>query len=131
MNNKNYSVELEYSSREISKREFVKFKEFADCKSIDEISSINEENNEKTLINVSDIFGFKIHNEASENKDYRSFIVVDKDGTKYITSSETFFIKVTDIYEDLKDDGDDIVISVIRKESSNYKGQDFLTCVLV
>lgn len=128
----NYTVELEYSTREITKRELVKFKEFADCISIDELSQVNESNGVKTLINVCDIFGFKVHNEASENKDYRSYIIVDKDGVKYITSSETFFIKITNIYEDIKDESDeDIIISVIRKESTNYKGKEFLTCVLV
>ncbi len=71
----------------------------------------------------------KLHNEKSDNKDYINFIVVDKDGEKYVTGSQSFISSFTDIVDEMLEAGEtDITIEVYRKESKNYKGKDFITC---
>lgn len=72
-----------------------------------------------------------MHNEKSDNKDYNKYIYVDKDGTIYISGSEILYRTYQEIAEEMEDEDEDWAIKVIRKESSNYKGKDFLTCVIV
>lgn len=67
----------------------------------------------------------------SDNKNYIKFVYVDKDGTMYISGSETLYRTYEEIAEEMEDSQEPWSIKVIRKESKNYKGKDFLTCMLV
>ena len=49
----------------------------------------------------------------------------------YVSGSETLYRTYQEIAEEMEDEDEDWAIKVIRKESSNYKGKDFLTCVIV
>ena len=43
-------------------------------------------------------------NEKSDtNKDYNNYMIVDKDGTKYITGSPSFWDSFNEIYEEMKE----------------------------
>lgn len=125
MANSNYKVTIVSSTRELTKREQVKYKELADAKSLDELS----QEIENPIIKVKDLIQLEIHNEASENKDYTACVIVDKDDIIYNTSSPSFIEKAFDIYNDLE--GDDVDLKIIRKESKNFKGKQFITCTLV
>lgn len=125
MANSNYKVTIASSTRELTKRERVKYKELADAKSLDELS----QEIENPIIKVKDLIQLEIHNEASENKDYTTCVIVDKDDNIYNTSSPSFIEKAFDIYNDLE--GDDVDLKIIRKESKNFKGKQFITCTLV
>lgn len=125
MVNSNYKVTIIDSTRELTKREQVKYKELADAKSLDELS----QEIENPIIKVKDIIRVEIHNESSENKDYGVCVIVDKDDKIYTTSSSSFIEKAVDIYNELE--GDDVDLKIIRKESKNFKGKQFITCTLV
>lgn len=125
MANSNYKVTIADSTRELTKREQVKYKELADAIPLDELS----QEIENPIIKVKDLIILDIHNEASENKDYSVCVIVDKDGKIYTTSSTSFIEKSFDIYNDL--DGEDVDLKIIRKDSKNFKGKQFITCTLV
>lgn len=125
MANSNYKVTIVDSTRELTKREQVKYKELADAIPLDELS----QEIENPIIKVKDLIILDIHNEASENKDYSVCVIVDKDDKIYTTSSTSFIEKAFDIYNDL--DGEDVDLKIIRKDSKNFKGKQFITCTLV
>ena len=64
---------------------------------------------------------------------YKKYIVVDKDGQKYVTGSESFITAFREIADDMAAEApdEDYDIEIFRKASVNYKGKSFITCALV
>lgn len=69
-----------------------------------------------------------IHNPKSERADYENYIIVDKDGTKYVTGSPSFWSSFMDIYNEMAGDPEEYSITAYKMDSKNYKGKQFLTC---
>ena len=128
MGNAEYSAKVVESTRELTGKEWVAIKMFTDAHQLDEVTQNYEDG---VLINVDYVAKVAVHNEKSDNKDYNKYIYVDKDGTMYISGSETLYRTYQEIAEEMEDEDEEWAIKVIRKESSNYKGKDFLTCVIV
>lgn len=99
--------------------------------------SITENLNDLTketgiLIAPNRVVTIEVHNEKSENKDYIVYVLEDKDGNRYSTSSKSFMESYENIYEELTDAGiKDFEIKIYQKPSKNFKGGNFLTCSLV
>lgn len=124
-----YKATIKECSKELTVKERIMLKDTSNAESLDALTQEANFNNEKVLINVDYYATLEIHNEKSDNKDYINFIVVDKDGKKYVTGSQSFISSFTDIVEEMTEAGEtDITIEVYRKESKNYKGKDFITC---
>lgn len=128
MGNTEYSAKVVEATRELTGKERVAIKMFTDAHQLDEVTQNYEDG---VLINVDYVAKVAVHNEKSDNKDYNKYIYVDKDGTMYVSGSETLYRTYQEIAEEMEDEDEDWAIKVIRKESSNYKGKDFLTCVIV
>ena len=88
------------------------------------------------LINIDSIACVSVHNEhvkEGENTDYMVYVIVDSDGGKYKTSSESFIKSIEDISDDLTDAGIEqypMTIKVCETKSKNNQGS-FFTAVLV
>lgn len=128
-NEANYKATIEKCNKQLSAIERIKIKDTADA------ISINEVMEEKgSLVFTPDVSAvLNIHNDMSENKDYKVFVFVDKEGNKYTTSSESFYKSYEDIQEEIADAGEDISsiqIKCLLKPSKNYKGKSFITCTL-
>lgn len=122
-----YSAKVNFVSKDdVTKKDIIKLRSFNDMHSIDELMS--EEND--LIINLDYYAEVEVHNEKSDNTDYTKYVYVDKDGTMYISGSQSLHNEITDIYEELVGE-DDVTVKVISKESKNYKGKMFYTCVLV
>lgn len=120
-----YSATITEASKELSPLEKVAFKDLGDTKPLGELKPDDE------IIIEPDVYlTLSIHNEKSENKDYPVFIIKDKKGTRYSTSSENFWNTFVDIMQEVKGI-EGIKIKVFTKPSKNYKGKYFLTCALV
>lgn len=128
MGNAEYSAKVVEATRELTGKERVAIKMFTYAHKLDEVTQNYEDG---VLINVDYVAKVAVHNEKSDNKDYNKYIYVDKDGTMYVSGSETLYRTYQEIAEEMEDEDEDWAIKVIRKESSNYKGKDFLTCVIV
>ena len=127
-----YKATVRECSKEITAKERIMLKDTSNATSLDLLTQEANFNNEKVLINVDYYATLDIHNEKSDNKDYVNFIVVDKNGEKYVTGSQSFISSFIDIVEEMSDAGEtEIVVEVYRKESKNYKGKDFITCSIV
>lgn len=121
-----YSVTISETSKELTARARVAVKDTTNAVSLDDAT-----NGGPVLIDLDYYVVLDVHNEKSEDKDYRKYVVVDKAGTKYVTGSESFFSSLTEIVDEMDGSGEDFQVEVYRKPSKNYKGKEFLTCSIV
>lgn len=125
--NTNYKATISFCSKELDARERIRTKDVSDAIKLDEatkdVPSID--------IDVDYYAVLDIHNEKSDSTDYKNYIVIAKDGTKYVTGSDSFYKAFSDIVDELADDGiTDFTIKVYRHDSKNYAGKQFITCSL-
>lgn len=127
-----YKASVKECSKELTVKEKIALKDTSNAIGLDLLTQEANFNGEKVIIEVDYYATIDIHNEKSDNKDYINFIVVAKDGTKYVTGSQAFISAFEDIANELAEAGEsDMTIEVYRKESKNYKGKDFITCSIV
>ena len=105
-----YSVKITYCSKELSARDRVAIKDTTNAVPLDDATKAG-------YITI--------------DKDYDKYIIVAKDGTKYVTGSPSFMSAMEEIVEEMADSGEDYKIEVYRMPSKNYKGKEFLTCSIV
>lgn len=121
-----YKATIKEATRELDAREKIMFKDTTNCVSLDTATQ-----EEPVLIDVDLAVVLDVHNEKSDNKDYTKYIIVDKNGTRYITGSESFWNAFSDIYDEMTDAGyTEFTVRAYRLPSKNYQGRDFLTCSL-
>lgn len=121
-----YNVTISIASRELSARERIAIKDFSNAIPLDEATKDG-----KLVINPVDYAVLDVHNEKSDNKDYKKYIVIDAGGTKYVTGSENFFDSFMEIMEEMSGEDEEFSIEVYQMESKNYKGKSFITCSIL
>ena len=123
---KGYEVNIVSATKELSPKEKIKLKDLSNSINLDNATQAEG----KVVINYDYHVILEIHNEKSKDrKDYQNVVVVDKDGTKYNTGSESFLTTLEDIIGEMLSAGEeDFSIEVYRKDSKNYKGKQFITC---
>lgn len=122
----NYSVKVVESSRELTKKETVMFKDLSDAVNLSEFI---DEHDGAVMIDVELWVELGIHNEKAkdgQNKDYTNYVVVDKNGTRYYTGSESFWSSFNDIWSEMSDSTEEWSLKVYKKQSKGKK--DFITC---
>ena len=121
-----FEAKIREASKELTAKERVKFKDTTNAIQLDDATKDNP------LVVAPDFYVIlDIHNERSEDKDYVKYIIVDKNGNKFVTGSESFFSAFKSIFDEMGDCGEDYEIEVYRLPSKNYKGKEFLTCSIV
>ena len=121
-----YSVKIMNASKELSARDRVAVKDTTNAIALDDATR------DSPLVIAFDYYvELAVHNEKSEDKDYKKYVVVDKSGNKFVTGSESFFTAMIEIMDEMSDSGEDFEIQVYRMPSKNYKGKEFLTCSIV
>ena len=118
-----YSVSIATASKELSAKERIQLKDTTSAIKLDEITQ-----KESIIIHPAMYAELDIHNEMSDNKDYKNYIVVDVDGTKYVTGSSSFWTSFMDIASEMENETEEWAIKVYRMPSKNYKGKEFITC---
>lgn len=121
-----YSVNVRECSRQLNAKDRVKLKDITNAVKLDTIVTPDE----KLIITPEMTAILDIHNEKSDNKDYTVFVLVDKNGEKYVTSSQSFINSYNDILSEMENE-EDWSIEVYKIESKNYKGRYFITCSIV
>lgn len=127
-----YSVKIQHSTKELTARERVKIKDTGNATALDSIVG----DNDRLVIGYAYHAILAIHNEKGEDKDYTNVVVVDREGNKFYTGSDSFLKSLTEIVDEMHDAAEGGVveefdIEVYRRESKNYKGKTFITCSLV
>lgn len=123
-----YSVKIGQASKELTKKERVMLKDTGDALKLDEVIQ-----GEPIIINPDYWVTLMVHNEKSDNVDYPVYLIVDKNGTKYVTGSEAFWTTFSDIWDEMTD-GDieeEWELKCYKLDSKNFKGKQFLTCSVI
>lgn len=122
----NYSVKVVETSKELTKKETVMFKDLSDAVNLSEFI---DEHGGAVMVDVESWVILDIHNEKAkdgQDKDYTNYVVVDKNGTRYYTGSESFWSSFNDIWCDMSDSTEEWSLKVYKKQSKGKK--DFITC---
>lgn len=121
-----YSVKIVNASKELTARDRVAVKDTTNAIGLDDATK-----DSPLVIAIDYYVELAVHNEKSEDKDYKKYVVVDKSGNKFVTGSESFFTAMLEIMDEMAESGEDFEIQVYRMPSKNYKGKEFLTCSIV
>lgn len=119
-----YAVTIKETSKQLSAKQKIAIKDTTNARKLDE-ATVNAEN---VLIYPEMWAVLAIHNEKSDDIDYENYVLVDKDGTKYVTGSKSFWSSFMNIYHEMENEDEEWGIKVYRMESKNYKGKQFITC---
>lgn len=122
-----YKAEIKTSSKEFTAKERIMMKDFSDAEQFDDVIDTTP-----LIITPESWAEIAVHNENSKNdKDYTKYVIIDKDGRKYITGSNSFWLSFMDIWGDMSGEDEAWAIKVYKKKSNNYAGKCFLTCSIV
>lgn len=123
---KDYKVTIASARKALSGKEKVMVKDFTNALSIDEHT-----NNGSLVLTIENVIECDVHNPASEDKDYKKYVIIDGTGNKYVTGSESCITTLLDILDEMEGDNEPFEIEFYKKESKNYKGKSFITCSIV
>ena len=128
---RDFSVVISDSIKELTARERISIKSFDNAVMLDK-----ETDNGPVRFTVANFVTCDVHNERAkkdQSKDYKTYIFIAEDGTRYRTGSESLMNAFYDIYEELSEEAPDepITIEVYKQPSKNYEGKFFLTCMLI
>lgn len=129
-NNANFKATVSFASKELTARERIQLKDTTDAIKLDEAT---QETEGGILVDLAFYGILDIHNEKSDTVDYKNYVLVDTQGQKYITGSDSFYRAFSDIIDELTDAGEPIegtTFKIYRHPSKNYTGKDFITCGL-
>lgn len=122
-----YTVKIEESSQELKGKMRIVMKDTSDALKLDEAT----EGGNSIIIKVEKWAILKVHNEKSDDKEYLNYVIVDNEGHKFVTGSQSFWSSFINIYEEMKDEDEEWAIKVYRLPSKNYKGKEFITCSVI
>lgn len=126
MENRDYVVVVAECSKELSAKERIQIKDVTDAIRLDEATK------ESAVIIDPDFYAvLDIHNEKSDDKDYNTYVVVDKNGQRYTTGSPSFWSSFMNIFEEMEGESEPWSIKAYRMPSKNRAGKDFITCSLI
>lgn len=128
----NYSATIIESSRELTPKERVMFKDLGNANKLNDMAEEALASDTKAIIGK--IKGFvvvSIHNESAETEDYENYVILDDAGEKYYTSSKAFWNSFKSIWDEMKEADEDWGIQLNLIPSRNYAGKKVLTCSLI
>lgn len=122
-----YNVSIKEVSKELTARERIMLKDTTNAIKLDEVAG-----SESPLVITPVAYAvLSIHNDKSDNVDYENYIIMDADGTKFVTGSPSFWSSFMGIWEEMKDESEEYSIEVYKRDSKNYKGKQFITCSII
>ena len=121
-----YSVEIKETSRELTAKQRIALKDTSDAFKLDIACDENA-----IIIEPVDYAVLAIHNEKSDNVDYENYVIIDKNGDKYVTGSASFWSSFMNIYNEMQGEEEPWSIKAYKLDSKNYKGKKFLTCSII
>lgn len=128
----NYSATISETSMELTARERIMFKDTQNAVSMLDLAKDAKVNDAKAVIeNIKGYVILDIHNEKSDDVDYKNYLIVDGNGDKYVTGSQSFMNSFMAIFEEMKNEAEPWSIQLNLLPSKNYKDKEILTCSLI
>ena len=120
-----YEVTIKEASMELTAKERIRLKDTTNAIKLDTATE------EAPITITPKAFAIlSIHNEKSDNVDYLNYIIVDKDGNKSVTGSDSFWSSFKSIWDEMETEAEEWELEIYKLDSKNYKGKKFLTCSL-
>lgn len=120
-----YSASIKEASRELTAKERIMLKDTTSAVKLDQATQV-----EDIHISVDSYAILNIHNDKATPTDYENYIILDRNGTKYVTGSQSFWNAFMDIFTEMENETEEWSIRVYRHPSKNYSGKDFITCAI-
>lgn len=128
MSSTTYSVEIIESSKVLTAKERIMFKDLSDTIALDAAT----QEGDYIVIEPVDYAILHVHNSNLDTPDYEKYVVIDQNGQRYSTGSNSFWNSFMDIYTEMRDETDEKwAVKVYRRKSKNRAGKDFITCSLI
>lgn len=128
----NYSSTIKESSRELTPKERVMFKDLGNATKLNDMAEEAMAAGAKAIIeNIKDYAIVSIHNEASDDVDYNNYLLIDGNGDKYYTGSAPFWNSFKSIWDEMSESDEEWGIQLNLIPSKNYAGKTVLTCSLI
>lgn len=124
-----FNINIKESSKtDLTARERVLLKDTSNAVKLDEVVT---EDGTPFVLSPAEYAVLAVHNEKakSDDKDYEQYLILDGEGNKYVTGSQSFWNSFVDIWSDME--GEPFELSIYKKPSKNYTGKFFLTCSIV
>ena len=119
----------EVFGKELTKKEKAMLKDLTDCATL---GTEVEASGCDIIIHPAFYAIISIHNDSLSEPDYEAYVIVDRDGTKYQTGSDSFIASFRDIMSDMAgEDPETWAIKATLKPSKNRTGKSFLKAVLI
>lgn len=118
-----------FSRRELSYKERVIIKDTTAADGIDQIVT----DTTPLDIHLSHFAMLDVHNESSKDKDYTQVVLVDEDGNRYFSGSDSLMSALLDIWAEMRNcpEDEDWQLRIYKLPSKNYSGKSFLTCTVI
>ena len=120
-----YSATIKEASRHLTAKERIMLKDTTSAVKLDQATQV-----EDIHISVDSYAILNIHNDKATPTDYENYIILDRNGTKYVTGSQSFWNAFMDIFTEMENESEEWSIRVYRHPSKNYSGKDFITCAI-
>lgn len=127
MANANYSANIKYTSKELTKKQQAQLLQ-ADFPTLDK--AVMSDGTE-LVIDIDFYAIIQVHNEKTENKDYEVCVVFCKDGSAYGTGSSSFIQRLEEAMEYMEDSDEEWKLAVSKKNSKTRTGAQFLSCRVI
>lgn len=121
-----YSVKIAETSMELTAKQRIALKDTTNAIKLDEACE-----GQKLTITPRAYAVLDIHNEKSDNVDYKNYIIEDINGDKYVTGSESFWNSFKAISDEMEGENEEWSVECYKLDSKNYKGKQFLTCSII
>lgn len=117
------TVKIAECSKELTARERLMLKDTTNANKLDTLL-----NDEAEVIIEPAMYATLnvVFDTPDEGEDYEQYVIIDNDGNKYVTGSQSFWNAFMDIVEEMGDEPFEIV--AYRKDSKNRPGKYFITC---
>ena len=123
-----YSVKIiETSFTDLTSKQRVMLKDTTNAVKIDDV--VTPDN--PLVLDICDYAVIQIHNENSDDKEYKQYMYITTDGMKYVSGSVSLFTSFLDIYEEMEDSNEEYQIKIYKMPSKNYTNKHFITCSIV
>lgn len=123
-----YSVKIiETSFTDLTSKQRVMLKDTTNAVKIDDV--VTPDN--PIVLDICDYAVIQIHNENSDDKEYKQYMYITTDGSKYVSGSVSLFTSFLDIYDEMKDSNEEYQIKIYKMLSKNYTNKHFITCSIV
>lgn len=123
-------VETSIPETELTAKDRIKLKDTSSATPLDTVLTDDE------ALSISPVAYavLQVHNDkAKGDKDYSQYLILDSNGEKYTTGSNSFWNSFKDIWDemDFQNTGEAFDIKIFRKPSKNYAGKSFITCAII